>query len=172
MDRDAAEAAFLAALEIALGRLVASQQAEGQTLAEDLANRVATLERLLSELEARAPEVVEGYEARLRARLQAARDKEGLTLDEGRVVTELTLFADKADVTEEVVRTATHLKAFRALLAPGAAIRGKRLDFLSQELGREFNTIGSKCRDVGMASAVVDAKVELERIREQIQNIA
>jgi uncharacterized protein (TIGR00255 family) len=172
MDRDVAEAAMLDALDQGLAALVGSQETEGEALAKDLAGRIAVLDQVLDALEARAPEVIAGYEERLRGRLEAARDKEGLQLDEGRVVTELTLFADKCDVTEEVVRARTHLAAIRKLLGPGEFVRGKRLDFLAQELGREFNTIGSKCRDVGMASAVVDAKVELERIREQVQNIA
>jgi len=137
-----------------------------------LEQRIVVLEGVLANLETRAPEVISGYEKRLRDRLEAARGKEGVQVDQGRVVTELTLFAEKCDVTEEIVRAATHLATLRDLLKPGAFIRGKRLDFLVQELGREFNTVGSKCRDVGMTSAVVDAKVELERIREQVQNIA
>ncbi|MBD91017.1 MAG: YicC family protein [Deltaproteobacteria bacterium] len=172
MDRSSAEAALLEALTGALESVVKSQENEGSALAEDLKGRIGVLERILTDLESRAPEVVAGYERRLRERLDAARDKEGVEVDQGRVITELTLFAEKCDVTEEVVRAATHLKTLRELLEPGLLIRGKRLDFLVQELGREFNTVGSKCRDVGMTSAVVDAKVELERIREQVQNIA
>ncbi len=172
MDRERAERAFLEALEVALGAVLKSQESEGAALAEDLGGRIAVLEGILTDLEKRAPEVISGYEQRLRERLDAARDKEGITVDQGRMVTELTLFAEKCDVTEEVVRAATHLTTLRDLLQPGTFIRGKRLDFLIQELGREFNTVGSKCRDVGMTSAVVDAKVELERIREQVQNIA
>jgi len=172
MDRPKAEEAFLEALQIALDALLKTQEGEGQALAEDLERRIVVLEGVLSDLEARAPEVISGYEKRLRDRLEAARGKEGVQVDQGRVVTELTLFAEKCDVTEEIVRAATHLATLRDLLRPGVFIRGKRLDFLVQELGREFNTVGSKCRDVGMTSAVVDAKVELERIREQVQNIA
>ena len=172
MDRARAEEALLEALTVALESVVKSQENEGRDLAKDLEGRIGVLESILNDLETRAPEVVAGYERRLRERLEAARDKEGVQVDQGRIITELTLFAEKCDVTEEVVRAATHLKTLRELLEPGLLIRGKRLDFLVQELGREFNTVGSKCRDVGMTSAVVDAKVELERIREQVQNIA
>ena len=172
MDRARAEEALLEALTVALESVVKSQENEGRDLAKDLEGRIGVLESILNDLETRAPEVVAGYERRLRERLEAARDKEGVQVDQGRIITELTLFAEKCDVTEEVVRAATHLKMLRELLEPGLLIRGKRLDFLVQELGREFNTVGSKCRDVGMTSAVVDAKVELERIREQVQNIA
>lgn len=172
MDRPGAEKAFLEALDVALSALVSTQEVEGLALAQDLEQRIVVLEEILASLHARAPEVISSYEKRLRDRLEIARDKEGVQVDQGRVVTELTLFADKCDVTEEIVRGTTHLSALRDLLGPGLFIRGKRLDFLVQELGREFNTVGSKCRDVGMTSAVVDAKVELERIREQVQNIA
>jgi uncharacterized protein (TIGR00255 family) len=172
MDRPGAEKAFLEALGLALSALVSTQEVEGLALAQDLEQRIVVLEEILASLHVRAPEVISSYEKRLRDRLEIARDKEGVQVDEGRVVTELTLFADKCDVTEEIVRATTHLSALRDLLEPGGFIRGKRLDFLVQELGREFNTVGSKCRDVGMTSAVVDAKVELERIREQVQNIA
>lgn len=172
VDRSAAEKAFLESLQVALTALVKTQEGEGRALANDLEQRIVILEEILSRLQERAPEVIASYEKRLRERLQNAREKEGVKVDEGRVVTELTLFADKCDVTEEIVRATTHLNAMSDLLAPGAFLRGKRLDFLVQELGREFNTVGSKCRDVGMTSAVVDAKVELERIREQVQNIA
>lgn len=172
MDRPGAEKAFLEALDVALSALVSTQEVEGLALAQDLEQRIVVLEEILASLHVRAPEVISSYEKRLRDRLEIARDKEGVQVDQGRVVTELTLFADKCDVTEEIVRGTTHLSALRDLLGPGLFIRGKRLDFLVQELGREFNTVGSKCRDVGMTSAVVDAKVELERIREQVQNIA
>ncbi len=97
-------------------------------------------------------------------------------VDEARIASELVIFSDRCDVTEETVRARAHIVAFRALLAgerpSGEQLIGKRCEFLTQELGREFNTIGSKCRETSMSSDVVTAKVELERIREQVHNIA
>lgn len=159
-------------LKAAMAVLTTMREKEGERLAEDLQARIATLEGLLETIEGEAPKVYEAYEERLRKRLADAQERLGIPLDEGRVATELVMFADRSDVTEEIVRARTHLARFREILGSGAAETGKRLDFLAQELGREFNTIGSKCRDAGMADAVVSTKVELEKIREQVQNIA
>ncbi len=176
VDPDELGAAFLGGLSAAIDELNASRQVEGAHLAADIGARLATLERLLDLVEEASPRIQEAFELKLRGRLDDLARKFGGDLDEGRLATELVLYSDKSDVTEETVRARTHVGAFRELLTPGSGdaqgLRGKRLDFLAQELNREFNTIGSKCRDAGMATAVVDAKVELERIREQIQNIA
>ncbi|MGM0576222.1 MAG: YicC/YloC family endoribonuclease [Myxococcota bacterium] len=165
--------AFLGGLDEALAGVVEMRLVEGAALAEDLSSRLDALDRLLERVEEAAPVVREGFERRLRDRVDEAARRQGVEPDEGRLVTELVMFAERVDVTEETVRARTHVGAFRRLLDPQVEIRrGKRLDFLAQELNREFNTIGSKCRDAGMAEDVVDAKVELERIREQVQNIA
>ncbi len=172
VDAEALGEAFLGALERAVEGVIAMRTREGQALAADLASRLGTLEILLDRVDEVAPEVRAGFEARLRQRLEEATERHGLELDEGRVITELIVFAEKADVTEEVVRARTHVAAFHEHLAGGAAEgTGKRLDFLCQELGRELNTIGSKCRDAELAGLVVEGKVELERIREQVQNL-
>lgn len=171
-DPEALEAGLTRGLETALERLVQARVAEGVRLAPDIHARLQHLKELLAEHEAVAPRVAERYHERLRKRLAEARAASGLELDEARLATELVVFADRFDITEEVVRARTHLERFAELIDEGGWPLGKRMDFLVQELLREFNTIGSKCRDAGMAEAVVEAKVELEKIREQVQNIA
>ncbi len=159
----------------ALDQLVGMRLDEGRHLAADMLARLQALRGFLASIEEAAPKVYAAYEARLQQRLADAQKATGLELDPGRLATELVAFADRSDVTEEIVRARAHLDRFQALIegTEGEDIeRGKRLDFLSQELLREFNTVGSKCRDAGMASSVVDAKVELEKVREQVQNIA
>ena len=168
--------AFVDGLTRAVERMDATRLAEGAELAADLGARLEHLEHLVDRIETTSPQVYAAFEARLRARLEEAVATLGKTVDEGRLASELVFFSDRCDVTEETVRTRAHITAFRALLVPGGSseevLLGKRCEFLTQELGREFNTIGSKCREAGMASDVVDAKVELERIREQVHNIA
>lgn len=166
--REGLEAGLTAALE----QLVAMRRREGAELVKDLLARLDTLARVLDSLATVAPTVMTGYEERLRKRLSEAQERIGVELDAGRVGAELVLYADRSDVTEELVRARAHISHFREILGRGEALSGKRLDFLAQELFREFNTVGSKCREAGMASSVVDGKVELEKIREQIQNLA
>lgn len=173
LDATALAEGFAGALGEAVEATLVMRTAEGEALARDIAQRLDRLDALLTRFEEAAPLVQAAYETRLRQRLQEAMERHGIALDESRLATELVLFADKSDITEETVRARSHVAAFRALLGPqDDPLRGKRLDFLAQELGREVNTIGSKCRDAGMAQDVVDTKVELERIREQVQNFA
>lgn len=169
-----AEAALSEALGAALDELVAFREREGAALAEDLLGRVAALEGLRGELEGLAPGVGKAYEERLRKRIAELLAGAGLGAagpeTEERIVREVALFVDRADVTEELVRLRSHLAAMgEALRGDGAA--GRRLDFLAQEAGREINTIGSKANDAEMTRRVVAFKTELERVREQIQNI-
>jgi uncharacterized protein (TIGR00255 family) len=174
--RRASDEAVIAAVRegigAALAQLVEMRLTEGDQLAGDLAARLARIEALLEQLEGVAPRVQQHYQERLEKRLAEAEHRLGVELDAGRLATELVVYADKSDVTEELVRARAHVAHFRELIARGDDEAGKRMDFLAQELFREFNTVGSKCRDAGMAEAVVDGKVELEKIREQIQNIA
>ena len=176
LDQDALHEALLEGLNRAIEGLDASRLREGRELANDLDARLTRLERLLEEIEAASPAIYEAFEAKLRQRVEDALDAMNKSVDEGRVATELVLFSDRCDVTEETVRARAHVRAFRTLLAgetpEGERLMGKRCEFLTQELGREFNTIGSKCRDSAMSANVVTAKVELERIREQVHNIA
>ena len=176
VDPESLKEALIAGTQRAMTVLQKSREEEGRELASDLDSRLSKLEALLTRLEARSPEVYASYEARLRQRLEEATSALGKTVDEARIASELVLFSDRCDVTEETVRARAHVAAFRALLEgsipEGEVLIGKRCEFLTQELGREFNTIGSKCRETTMAADVVTAKVELERIREQVHNIA
>jgi uncharacterized protein (TIGR00255 family) len=173
VDPEIAEKAFIEALETALDGLVAMRHREGGALAADLDQRLGSLERMLDVTEKEAPQLTTALLERLRQRVLRYESELGQTLDHARVATELVVFSDRSDVTEEIVRARAHLEAFReALGGVDDAERGRRLDFLTQELLRELNTLGSKARDAGIISAVVDAKVELEKIREQAQNIA
>lgn len=156
------------ALEQALADLEAMREKEGAALAAELRHRLDLLERGRGTVLARAPETVSAYRARLQARVAAL--AAGVSLDPGRLEQEVVLFADRADITEEGARLASHLAQFRDLLeAPGP--QGRRLEFLLQEIHREVNTLGTKAADAGIAAEVVAMKAELEKIREQLQNV-
>lgn len=157
-----------AAFEEALTNLIAMREVEGANLKEELLGRLAEIERLLGEITVLAPQVVVQHRAALRQRLAEA----GLEvpLEDERLVKEIALYADRCDISEELARAASHLKQFRAGMDSGEAV-GRSLDFLSQEFFREFNTMGAKANDAALAHLVVAAKTELEKIREQIQNV-
>lgn len=161
-------AAVLAALDLALDELVKSRATEGQRLARNLAEKIAALTSLYGKIEARAPAVVAAYRAKLAAR--AAEISAAGPLEPGRLETEIALFAEKSDVSEELVRSRVHLEAFqKALRAEGAV--GRRLDFLVVELNREANTVASKAQDAEISSTVIEIKNLLEQVREQVQNL-
>ena len=157
------------ALEAALAKLQAMRKKEGAALGRDLRARLGTLRKLVGEIAARAPGVVETYRANLLKRIAAALPGSDLAADE-RLLREVALFADKADVAEELVRLASHFRQAEDALKAGGVV-GRALDFLVQEMGREINTIGSKANDAEIARRVVAAKAELERFREQVQNV-
>ena len=165
---EAAWAAVRAALAEALTRLDAMRQAEGTALADDLGARLDVLDALTAEVEARAPVRLEAARQRLRDRLADLADVPDL--DPGRLETEAVLLSDKLDVTEETVRLRSHLEQVREALAAPEPV-GRRLNFLSQEIGREVNTIGSKANDAEITRLSVSMKEELEKIREQVQNV-
>lgn len=163
-------AELVAVVERAAEALAASRAAEGKRLGEVLSERVGLIEAAVARLAERAPRRLE--EQRLRMRENVASLLEGLQLDEQRVAQELALMADRLDVGEELDRFRSHLATFRETLASGAPDGvGKRLGFLLQELLREANTTGSKSNDVAMTRDVVAIKEELERIREQVENL-
>lgn len=141
---------------------------EGERLYADIISRAGEIERLVGLAEERSPQTVEEYRQRLETRLREV--LEGSAVDEARIVTEAAIFADKTAVAEETVRLRSHLAQLRALLQSAEPV-GRKLDFLVQEFNREANTIGSKGNDVQMARIVVDLKSEIEKIREQIQNV-
>lgn len=157
------------ALEAALAKLQAMRKKEGAALGRDLRARLGTLRKLVGEIAARAPGVAETYRANLLKRIAAALPGSDLAADE-RLLREVALFADKADVAEELVRLDSHFRQAEDALKAGGVV-GRALDFLVQEMGREINTIGSKANDAEIARRVVAAKAELERFREQVQNV-
>lgn len=146
----------------------AMRTAEGAALEQDLRNRGATIEELVSQVEQGSAQTVADYRARLESRLREV--LASTTIDESRILTEAAIFADKVAVDEETVRLRSHLQQMYGMLSTGGAV-GRKMDFLLQEMNREANTIGSKCSDVRLARIVVEIKAELEKIREQNQNI-
>ena len=167
-DPEALWKAMAPGLGAALDALVAARTREGEALRVDLRARLDTLERMQRELGALTAEAPEHYRKKLRDRLDRA-VKPG-ELDPQRLAQEIAILADKADVTEELTRMAAHVAECKRLTDENAA-NGRRLDFLTQELNREVNTIGAKSQSAAVAARVVDAKAEVERLREQIQNV-
>ncbi len=158
----------------ALGQLVAMREAEGAAIWQDLAHRIGNLEQIIKAIEVRAPAVVEAYHRRLGERveelLRGAGHPGAAAIDGTRLATEVALFAERANVTEELVRAESHLEQLRKCEAMAEPV-GRRLDFIVQELNREFNTVGAKANDAEISRLVVEAKAELEKVREQIQNL-
>ena len=152
----------------ALDAFVAMRAAEGEKLRADVENRLAAVESLVGQIEQQSAGRVQAYSEKLYARLQELLGDR--SIDEGRLVTEAAIFADKTAIDEETVRLHSHVAQYREILALDEPI-GRKLDFLTQELNREANTIGSKCQDVAVTRLVVELKSEIEKIREQIQNI-
>jgi uncharacterized protein (TIGR00255 family) len=167
-DVDAGRAAAAAALAQALDALAAMRAREGEALARDLEARLATAEGLVARVEALAPQSIEHYRARLHERIQDV--ARGFVPDPARLAQEVALFADRMDVSEEVTRLRSHVAQTRGLMA-GSEPAGRKMEFLVQEMHREANTIGSKSQSAEIAAAVVQLKAEIERMREQVQNV-
>ena len=159
---------LMAVVRKALEGYDAMRTTEGKALDTDLRTRGNTILALVAQVEQGNGQTVLDYRARLEAKLREV--LEATNIDESRILTEAAIFADKVAVDEETVRLRSHLKQMEAMLDGGGAV-GRKLDFLLQEMNREANTIGSKCTDVRLARIVVDIKAELEKIREQTQNI-
>ena len=141
---------------------------EGSRLRDDIFSRTAAIEDMVTFVEERSPQTVSEYRAKLEARMQEV--LQNTQIDESRLLTEAAIFADKVAVAEETVRLRSHIAQLHEMLSKGGAT-GRKLDFLIQEFNREANTIGSKCSDIQIARQVVDIKAEIEKIREQVQNI-
>lgn len=152
----------------ALGRFISMRTLEGERMLADVSGRLSAIEESVAAVEARSPKTLAAYRERLYEKLQEV--LEGKNVDEQRVLTEVAVFADKIAVDEETVRLRSHIRQFHLLLASAEPV-GRKLDFLIQEMNREVNTIGSKCQDVEVTNVVLSMKAELEKIREQIQNI-
>jgi uncharacterized protein (TIGR00255 family) len=168
IDVESARAAVMEAAGRALSALVAMRQREGEALARDLEGRIALLERLVGQVETLAPHSIEHYRVRLHERIQEV--ARGFTADPARLAQEVALFADRMDVSEEITRLRSHLAQTRALVS-GEEPAGRKMEFLVQEMHREANTIGSKSQSAEIATLVVSVKAEIERMREQVQNV-
>ncbi len=154
--------------ETALTNFVKMRENEGNRMKADLLSRLSTIEKWVDIIDERSPKIVEDYRKRLYDRMTEV--LQGKEIDESRILLEAGIFADKTAVSEETVRLRSHIAQFREMLESGEPV-GRKLDFLVQEMNRETNTIGSKVQDIEVTKIVVDQKSEIEKIREQIQNI-
>jgi uncharacterized protein (TIGR00255 family) len=167
-DPDASRDAIDPALDVALQSMQAMQEQEGRQTAADIINRIDTVTTCVHNIKTAAPELLRQRQETLREKIKTLCD--GVTLDEGRITQEIAILADKSDITEELVRLESHIHQFGGWPDTRDPV-GRKLDFLMQEMNREINTIGSKISDGDIALLVVEVKNELEKIREQIQNI-
>ena len=167
-DLEMISADICAVLEQALEAHRQMRSVEGEKLCQDIMGRAGTIEKIVGKVEERSPQTVAEYRARLESKMREV--LQSATIDESRILTEAAIFADKIAVDEETVRLRSHLSQLRTMLAGDEPV-GRKLDFLIQEVNRECNTIGSKCNDLTIARDVVDMKAEVEKIREQVQNI-
>ena len=167
-DLETVSADLCAVLDEALQAYNAMRAVEGAKLAEDVGNRLTYIENYTSQVEKRSPETVAEYRAKLTARMQEV--LQSTTIDEQRILTEAAIYADKVAVDEETVRLRSHVSQLRTMIASDEPM-GRKMDFLIQEVNRESNTIGSKCNDVAIAQVVVGLKAEVEKMREQVQNV-
>lgn len=167
-DLEAVKGQLLEVLDRALEDFNTMRTREGEKLSADILCRAETIEKLTGLVEERSPKTVAEYRAKLEARMQEV--LQNVQIEPSRLLTEAAIFADKVAVDEETVRLRSHLGQLREMLGKGGAV-GRKLDFLIQEFNREANTIGSKCSDIEITKTVVDIKAEIEKIREQIQNI-
>ncbi len=156
------------ALSLAMESLNKMRIVEGKAIEGDFMKRLKIIEKYLDDIEVNAPKIVDEYKKRLEDKIQKISG--GMALDESRLIQEVAIFADRCDITEEIVRFRSHLKQYRDFLSKDDSI-GRRLDFLIQEINREINTIGSKATDSSISSKVVEIKAELEKLREQVQNV-
>lgn len=160
---------ILDSVELACQQLIHMRKSEGKNLHEDIAKRIESIDHIIDEIRLRTPAVVQQYQERLAYRMKEMLSGhwEG---DEGRILTEVAIFAEKVNIDEELIRLASHCQQFMAILQEQEPV-GRKLDFLVQEMNRETNTIGSKANDLEISKRVVDLKAELEKIKEQVQNI-
>ena len=168
VDEEQLQADLMSVVDKALKGYDAMRATEGKAMENDLRSRGETILELVSQVEAGSPQTVADYRTRLENKLKEV--LASTSIEESRILTEAAIFADKVAVDEETVRLRSHLQQMNTMLTTGGAV-GRKLDFLIQEMNRESNTIGSKCSDVRLTRIVVDIKAELEKIREQTQNI-
>lgn len=166
-DQDALRALMLQALNQALDALVSMRRREGEAMAADLNRKVDAIEAMTARIEERYPQTVAEYTARLRASIE---ELIGQSVDETRLLTEVAVMADRSAIAEETVRLRSHIQQLRECFERQEPV-GRRLDFLVQELNREVNTISSKSQDIPITRLTVDCKAEIEKLREQLQNV-
>ncbi|HEY8361956.1 MAG TPA: YicC/YloC family endoribonuclease [Tissierellaceae bacterium] len=157
------------ALEEALEKIMEMKVVEGEAIKDDMLSKLSEIERLVDDIELRAPNVVLEYKNKLKDRIEELLGNE-VKIDEERLAQEVAIFADKSNINEELVRLKSHINQFRKIVNEDDAV-GRKLDFLIQEMNRETNTISSKANDIFIANNVVLIKAEIEKIREQVQNI-
>ena len=157
-------------LDLAIERFIQGRVNEGNNIEADIKDKIANISALVSKIEAISAEDTVGYRQKLESRLREMLSDNKLVFDESRILTECAIFADKIAIDEEIVRLRSHFLAFGDIISSNEPA-GRKLDFLMQEMNRETNTIGSKCQNAAIARIVVEIKCELEKIREQIQNI-
>ena len=167
-DLETVSADLCAVLDQALEAYNAMRTVEGAKLAEDIGNRLTNIETYTAQVETRSPQTVAEYRAKLTARMEEV--LQSTTIDPQRILTEAAIYADKVAVDEETVRLRSHVAQLRTMLESDEPM-GRKMDFLIQEVNRESNTIGSKCSDVSIAQVVVGLKAEVEKMREQVQNV-
>lgn len=157
-------------LDIAVERFLDARAGEGKRIEDDLVAKIEHIRQVVEKIEALSGEDIGGYRARLEEKLKAVLADNNITIDENRILTECAIYADRAAIDEEIVRLKSHFEAFYGYVAKDEPV-GRSLDFLIQEMNREINTIGSKCGNSSIAHLVVECKTEMEKVREQIQNI-
>ncbi len=167
-DADAVWAAVEGVVDAALKNFLLMREKEGENLFHDLDSRLDTMQEILEKIKLHSADALAQYREKLEARLKEY--LQDTQIDEARLLTEVGIIADKIDTGEEITRLASHIQQFRKLIRQDTP-SGRTMDFLTQELNREVNTIGSKCSQIEVTQLVIDAKNEIERIREQIQNI-
>ena len=157
-------------LDVAIEKFIEARQSEGERIEKDLTAKIEGIRARVLKIEEESGDDIGGYKSRLEEKLRAALADNNITIDENRILTECAIYADKAAIDEEIVRLKSHFDAFYDYVAKAEPV-GRSLDFLIQEMNREINTIGSKCGNSGIAHLVVECKTEMEKVREQIQNI-
>lgn len=156
------------ALNKAVTKFVEMREAEGMALSEDIIKKAEVIEKIVESIKERSPLVVENYRVKLNQRLSELLDSS--QIDESRLAAEITIFADKCCIDEEITRLKSHICQLREIISNGGLV-GRKLDFLVQEMNREANTIASKSNDIVITNATIELKSEIEKVREQIQNI-
>lgn len=169
-DEEKITAAVLKVAQTALDSFIAMRELEGEKMKADILSRANTILSIVEEIEKRSPQTVAEYETRLLDRIKQTLENLSVEVDEQRILTEVAVFADKVAVAEETVRLRSHFTQLNRFLEYSEPV-GRKLDFIIQEMNREANTIGSKVQDATLAHKVVDIKSEIEKIREQVQNI-